>query len=68
MRHLPNNPGLESAAAHGLHHGQMFEIIVRLEQRIASEELDQDTANAPYVAWVAPSEVKDDFGCSVMSC
>lgn len=34
----------------GLHHGQMLQVLVRLEQRITGEEFNQDAANAPNIA------------------
>jgi hypothetical protein len=45
----------------------MLEIIVRLEEGIAGEELDQDAADAPNIAGVRPPETKDDLGCPVMT-
>lgn len=33
----------------------MLEVLVRLEQRLAGEELDQDAADRPDVARVAPA-------------
>lgn len=38
-----------------------------LEKGVTSIELDQDTANAPDVTGIAPAQVKDDFGGTVMS-
>jgi hypothetical protein len=34
----------------------VFEVIVRLEEGIASEELDEDTADREHVAGVGPRE------------
>lgn len=34
-------------ANHGLHHGQVLEVIMSLEQSITREELDKDAADAP---------------------
>lgn len=39
-----------------------------LEESVASEELDQNTADAPNVARVAPTQVQDDLRRSVVSC
>ena len=39
---------------------------MRLEESITSEELDEDTANAPDIARIAPSQVKYDLRCSVV--
>lgn len=38
-----------------------------LKEGVTGEELDQDAADAPYVARVAPSKVKDNFRRSVVS-
>ena len=45
----------------------MFEVVVRLEKGISSEEFDQDTAYTPDVAGEAPAEVKYDFRCPVVA-
>jgi hypothetical protein len=45
----------------------MFQVVVRLEQRIASEEFNQNATNAPYVAGIAPSEVEYDFGGTIVT-
>jgi hypothetical protein len=50
-----------------LHHGQMLEIIVRLEERIPREELDKDAADTPYIARERPANAKDDLGGSIMT-
>ena len=41
---------------------------MRLEESITSEELDEDAANAPNIAWIAPSQVEYDLRCSVVPC
>ena len=66
-RHLSDQWLVESAVTDGLHHGEMLEVVVGLEQSIACKELDENAAYAPYIAWEAPAQVQDDFGCSVMS-
>lgn len=53
--------------AHGFHHRQMLQVIVRLEQGIAGEELDKNTTYAPDVAREAPSKVEYDLGGTVVS-
>jgi len=50
-----------------LHHRQMLEIIMRLEQCITSEELHQNATNAPDITWEAPAKVENDLRSSVMS-
>ena len=41
---------------------------MRLEESITGEEFDEDAANAPNIARIAPSQVKYDLRCSVVSC
>lgn len=41
---------------------------MRLEESITREELDEDAANAPDIAWIAPSQVEYDLRCSVVPC
>ena len=64
--HLPNQLLLDPATAHALHHRQMLEIVVRLKESITSVELDEDAANAPDVARIAPPQIKNDLRCSVV--
>ena len=49
------------------HHSQMLEIIVRLEEGIAGEELDQYTPDTPNVARVRPPKSEDDFGRPIVA-
>lgn len=51
----------------GLHHSQMFEVVVCLEKGIAGEELHQDTPNTPDIARETPSQVQNDLGGSVVT-
>jgi hypothetical protein len=55
------------ATAHRLHHRQMLEVIVRLEEGVASKELNQNAANAPYVAGEAPAKLEDDLWGTVVT-
>lgn len=50
----------------GLHHGQMLQILVSLEQRIAGEEFNQNAANAPNIARERPPQSQDDLGRSIV--
>jgi hypothetical protein len=45
----------------------MLQVIVRLEQGIAGEKLDENATYAPDVAREAPSKVEDDLGGAVVS-
>ncbi len=56
------DPGVDD----GFHHGQMLEIIVRLEEGVSGKELDQDASDAPDVAGIGPPEPEDDLGRPVM--
>jgi hypothetical protein len=58
---------IDLATANGFHHGQMLKVIVSLKERVASEELDNDTTYAPNVAGKAPAKLQNDLGGSVMS-
>ena len=66
--HLPNQLLLDPTSAHALHHRQMLEIVMRLKESITSIELDKDAANAPNVARIAPSQIKNDLRCPVVPC
>lgn len=46
----------------------MLKVVVRLEESVTSEELDEDAANAPDIAWIAPSQVQYNLWCSVVPC
>lgn len=59
-RHI--DPGIDNS----LHHGQMLEIIVRLEEGVAGEELNQDASNAPDVTRVRPPESENDLGRTIV--
>ena len=66
--YLADDFGLDFATADCFHHSQMLEIIMRLEESVACEELHYNAPYAPNVAWVAPAKLKNDFGCAVVSC
>lgn len=55
-------------ATDGLHHGQMLSILVRLEQGIPCEQLNQNASNAPDVARVGPIQAQDHLWCSIVPC
>lgn len=46
----------------------MLKVVVGLKECITGKELDEDTANAPDIARIAPSQVQYDLWCSIMSC
>lgn len=57
---------LNPATAYALHHCEMLEVVMRLEECVTCEELDEDASNAPYIARIAPSKVEYDLRCSVV--
>ena len=65
---LPDQLRLNPATTNALHHCEMLQVVMCLEKGITSEELDEDAANAPNIAWIAPSQIKYDFWCSVVPC
>lgn len=46
----------------------MLKVVVGLEQCVTGEELNQDTADAPDVTRIAPSQIQYNLRCSIMSC
>lgn len=66
-RHLPDQGLVQRTITDCFHHGEMFKVVVCLEQCIACEELNQDASYTPDVTREAPSKVEDDFWGSVMS-
>ncbi len=45
----------------------MLEVVVRLKQRITCEEFHNDAANAPDIAREAPSKLKNNLWCPIVS-
>lgn len=66
LHHLSDNPGFDPLANNTFHHSQMFQVIMGLEECIASVEFHENTPNTPDVAREAPSHVQDDFRGPVM--
>ena len=58
---------IDLAIADRLHHGQMLEVVMRLEEGIACEEFNKNASYAPDVTGEAPTKLKDDLRCSVVS-
>jgi hypothetical protein len=48
--------GYGHLAHHHVHHGEMFQVVVRLEKGISREEFHKDTPDREHVAREAPSE------------
>jgi len=57
-RHFAQNP---------LHHSEVFSVVVGLEQGDTESELEDDAADTPDVAGLAPAELQDDFWSSVVA-
>ena len=49
-----------------LHHGEVFPVVVGLEQRVAEVELEGNAADAPDVARLRPAQLEDDLGGAVV--
>lgn len=64
----PDNVSINLATAHSFHHSQVLEVVVRLEQGVAGEELDENASYAPDVAGEAPSQVQDNLWRAIVSC
>jgi hypothetical protein len=62
-----HNISINLATADGLHHCEMFEVVVSLEQGVASEELDKNASYTPNVARETPTKVQDNLWCSVVT-
>ena len=66
--YLSHDSWFNLSTAHGLHHGEMLQVVVCLEKCVTCKKFDQDATNAPYVAWIAPTQIQYNFRCSVVSC
>lgn len=51
---------------HTLHHSQVLQIIMRLEQRITREELDKYTSDTPDITRIRPAQPQDNLRGTVM--
>ena len=49
------------------HHGQVYEVLVCLEQIEAGIKLKEDAADRPNVARLLPFQSKDEFRCPVIT-
>lgn len=58
---------LNLSVAYRLHHGEVFEIVVCLEESVAGEELDQDASNTPDITRKRPAKIEDNLRCSVVA-
>lgn len=68
LHDLPDQPRVNSRSNDCFHHSQVFQIVVRLEERIAGEELHQNTPDTPDITRETPAEVQDDFRRAVVPC
>lgn len=67
LHNLLDNPRLDLMANDAFHHGQVFEVVVRLEKRISREELNKNAADTPDVTGETPAQIQNDLRCPVMS-
>lgn len=61
-----NKRDVYAPATDGFHHGQMLQVVVRLEERVAGKELHQYTPYAPDITGIRPADAKDDLGRAIM--
>ena len=45
----------------------MLQIVMGLEERITREEFDKYAPDAPYITRIAPAQIEDDFGRTVVA-
>lgn len=64
---LPCHP-IRNCSQNSLHHGQVFTIVMRLEERDSQVELEHDAADGPDVTRLRPAQFKDDFRGPVVPC
>ena len=58
---------VDPPVAHTLHHSQVLEVVVRLEESVAGEELDKNAADTPNITGEGPTKPQDDLGGSVVT-
>jgi hypothetical protein len=58
---------VKSAATNTLHHRQVLQIIVRLEQCISCEEFDENASDTPDITREGPTETENNLWCPVMA-
>lgn len=58
--------GIHLSIHNTLHHGQMLQVIMRLEQRVTCEELDKYTPYAPDITRIRPSQPENNLRRAVM--
>lgn len=66
LYNLPHDLGVDLSSTHALHHRQVLQVIVGLEQGVSREELNQYAPNAPDIAREAPSQVEYNLGGTVV--
>lgn len=57
---------VDTSANNCLHHGQVLEIIMGLEEGIPSEELNEDATDAPDIAGEGPPQSENDLRRAVV--
>ena len=67
LKYLISVLRLRDWAKNLLHHCKMFSVVMCLEQGETKIELKRNAPNAPDVAWLTPTQFKDNFRSSVMA-
>lgn len=65
--HLLDKLRIDLASAYTLHHRQMFEVVMRLEQGVSREKFHQDAANTPNVTRETPTQIQDNLRSPVVT-
>lgn len=66
LHHLLDDPGFNLVPNDAFHHGEMLQIVMRLEKCISREKFNQNATNTPDVTGETPALIEDDFRCPVM--
>jgi hypothetical protein len=53
-------------AEEAAHHLEVLDVVVGLEERLSGQQLHQDAAETPHVAWIAPAEAQNHLRRAVM--
>lgn len=64
---LLDDPLVKFVPNDSLHHRQMLQVVMGLEECVTREEFHENTANTPDITRKAPSQIENDFGGPIMS-
>lgn len=65
--HLLDKLRIDLASAYTLHHRQMFQVVMGLEQGVSREEFHQDAANTPNVTRETPTQIQNNLRSPVVT-